>query len=81
MIKLDFEFASNYGVYRDALNLPEDHTYTDDEINAMKLARFNNWIAIVENPPVPQSEFVEIDGVTYEKVDIDGQVVLKPVGV
>ena len=81
MIKIDFEFESNFGVYRDALHLHEDHSFTDDEINAMKLERFNNWIYAVENPPTPETEYIEIDGVQYEKVEIDGQVVLKPVGV
>lgn len=58
MIKIDFEFESNFGVYRDALYLPEDHTYTDDEINAMKQERFDNWIAVVTAPPVETVEEV-----------------------
>ena len=81
MIKIDFEFESNFGVYRDALYLPEDHTYTDDEINAMKQERFDNWIAVVTAPPVETvEEVVEIEGVQYEKVEIEGQTVLKPIG-
>lgn len=51
MIKIDFEFDSKYGVFRDALHLPEDHTYTEAEIEAMKQQRFDNWIAIIEAPP------------------------------
>ena len=81
MIKIDFEFETKYGVYRDALYLPDDHTYTQDEITAMELERVNHWIYEVENPPEPEPEIVVIDGVEYEKVEIDGQIVLKPVGV
>lgn len=81
MIKIDFEFESNYGVYRDALYLDNDNSLTEQEIEALKLERFNNWVYAVENPPPPASEFVEIDGIQYEKVEIDGQVVLKPVEV
>lgn len=50
MIKIDFEFESKYGVYRDALHLPEDHGLSDEQIAAMKQQRFDNWIAIIETP-------------------------------
>jgi hypothetical protein len=53
MIKIDFEFDTPYGVFRDALHLPVDHTYTDAEIQAMKEQRRDNWIAIVSAPPEP----------------------------
>lgn len=56
MIKIDFEFDTQYGVFRDALHLPEDHTYTDAEIQAMKEQRRDNWIAIVSAPPVDQPQ-------------------------
>lgn len=81
MIKIDFEFQTPYGVFRDALYLPEAHAYTQEQIVELQSERLNNWLYAVENPPQPAPETVEIDGVTYEKVEIDGQVVLKPVGV
>jgi hypothetical protein len=52
MIKIDFEFDSPHGVFRDALHLPEDHTFTDEEIQAMKQQRYDNWWAAVNTPPV-----------------------------
>jgi hypothetical protein len=55
MIKIDFEFDSQYGVFRDALHLPENHGMTDAEIQAMKQQRFDNWIAIVTAPPVEEA--------------------------
>jgi len=51
MIKIDFEFDSQYGVFRDALHLPDDHTFTDDEIQAMKQQRYDNWLTIINAPP------------------------------
>jgi hypothetical protein len=63
MIKIDFEFDSPYGVFRDALHLPEDHTFTDDEIQAMKQQRYDNWWAIV-NPPPEDVVDVEVTDVT-----------------
>lgn len=52
MVKIDFEFDTPYGVFRDALHLPDDHTLTDAEIQSMKQQRVDNWIAAVTAPPV-----------------------------
>lgn len=79
MLKIDFSFDTQYGVFRDALYLPDDHGLADDEIAAMQQERLNNWLNVVENPPAPMPETIELDGVVYEKVDVDGQIVLKPV--
>lgn len=51
MIKIDFEFDSRFGVFRDALHLPEDHGLTDQEIEDLKKQRYDNWIAVLETPP------------------------------
>ena len=70
MIKMDFEVETKHGKYRDALYLPEGHTHTMAEIEAMKQERVDNWITAIENPPViPQEpEYIEVDGVKYMKV-------------
>ena len=78
-MKIDFEFTTPYGVFRDALYLDDDHQLTEAEVNALKQERLDNWLAAIESPPEPEPETVEIDGVLYEKVDVDGQTVLKPV--
>lgn len=52
MIKIDFEFETPHGVFRDALHLPDDHGMTDEQIDAMKTQRVDNWIAIVTAPSV-----------------------------
>lgn len=59
MVKIDFEFDSQYGVFRDALHLPDDHGMSDVEIAAMKQQRFDNWIAIVTAPPAEEITPVE----------------------
>ena len=59
MIKIDFEFDSPYGVFRDALHLPDDHGMTDDQIQAMKQQRFDNWLAIINSPPVEEPPVTE----------------------
>lgn len=70
MIKIDFEYDTPHGVFRDALHLPDGHGFSDSEIEAMKEQRRDNWIAVVTAPPVeePAPEYVEIDGVRYVKV-------------
>lgn len=60
MVKIDFEFDSPYGVFRDAIHLPDDHGLTDDQIQAMKQQRFDNWLAIVNAPPVEEPPVQEV---------------------
>jgi hypothetical protein len=77
MIKIDFEFDSPHGVFRDALHLPEDHTFTDAEIEAMKQQRYDNWWAIVNAPPsetveetpAPPAQTITIAGATYSLLE------------
>lgn len=47
MIKIDFERGEEPMIFRDALYLPDDHTMTDVEIEALKQQRYENWIALV----------------------------------
>jgi hypothetical protein len=46
-MKIDFSFDTQYGNFSDAIVLPDDHTLTDDEIEAMKQQQLNNWLAII----------------------------------
>lgn len=50
MIKIDFEFETPHGVFRDALYLPDDHTLSDADIEALKQQRVDNWLALVSAP-------------------------------
>ena len=56
MVKIDFEVETKHGVYRDAILLPNDHSYSSDEIEKMKRGRVDNWIYVVENPPMLEGE-------------------------
>lgn len=54
-MKIDFEFSHPvYGIFRDALNLPDDHRLSDEEIESAKQQRFDRWVAHIETPPVEQ---------------------------
>jgi hypothetical protein len=55
MIKIDFEITQNGYTFKDAIHLPEDHQYTEAEIEAMKQARFDNWYAVITAPPAEET--------------------------
>jgi hypothetical protein len=60
-MKIDFEFETQYGMFRDALHLPDDHGLSEDEINAMKQQRVNNWINIVtEASNAPSTDVIDV---------------------
>lgn len=71
MIKIDFEFDSPYGVFRDALHLPQDHALTDAEIQAMKQERYDSWWAIVTAPPTEND--VEATPTPVASINIAGE--------
>ena len=54
MQQIIFEFNTKHGVLRDDLYLEDDHTFTPEEVDAMKLERLNNWWAVVD----PDNELV-----------------------
>jgi hypothetical protein len=53
-MKIDFFFITPHGTFADALHLPDDHTYTEQEIQAMQQQRLDNWLAVVTAPPVEE---------------------------
>jgi len=59
-MKIDFSFSSQYGTFSDALHLPDDHGLSDEQIEAMKQARFDNWIAVITAPPVEETPTEEV---------------------
>jgi hypothetical protein len=77
-MRIDFSVETSHGKFCDALYFADDAVPDNATIEAMKQQRVDNWIAVVTAPPAP--EYVEIDGVQYEKIELDGQIVLKPVG-
>ena len=53
-IKIEFTMYHEDIPYGDALWLPADHTFTEAEIEAMKLERFNAWVAVITGANQPQ---------------------------
>lgn len=75
-MEINYKFDSKYGKFEDTLYLPDDHTYTQEQIKEIQQSRFNLWLQTVENPS--SNPFTEINGVLYEKIDHEGQLFLKP---
>lgn len=51
MIKIDFTKTTPSGsIYSDAIYLPEDHTFTEEEIEAMKQKRYDDWLEYLTTP-------------------------------
>lgn len=50
-MKINFTFDTKYGYFSDALVLPDNHTFTDSEIEVIKQERLSDWIAIITAPP------------------------------
>lgn len=50
-MQIIFEHTYNGIMFRDALYLPDDHTHTNAEIDAMKQERINNWVLLITSAP------------------------------
>ena len=69
-MKIDFQFDTPHGKFADALHLPDDHTFTETEIQAMKEQRRDNWISIVTAPPVEEPDTTkEVAGEVYQRLE------------
>lgn len=59
-MKIDFEIETKYGLYRGAIDTPIN--LSNEQIEAIKTERINNWIAIIEAPCESPNEFKEVIG-------------------
>jgi hypothetical protein len=64
-MKIDFEFITHLGVFRDAIHLTDDHGLSEQEILLMKQERLDRWIAVVTAPEVDPT----LDVITAPEVD------------
>ena len=76
MVKIDFEFDSPHGVFRDALHLPDDHGLSQDEINSMQQQRLDNWVAVITAPPTFTEANYVLDADGNMVFDADGNPVI-----
>ena len=60
-MQIRFSFDTIHGTYSDALNLPDDHTYTEAEIEAMKQEHLAFWIAAIETMIAEQQAALSVE--------------------
>ena len=54
MTKIDFEFETEYGLFRDALVFPDDiELPSDQELEVLKQQRLQDWVYAITHP-VPE---------------------------
>jgi hypothetical protein len=51
-MQIRFSYETKYGTFSDALNLPDDHSYTDVQLEAMQEQRRDNWIAYIDSTQI-----------------------------
>lgn len=63
MIQIDFIKSDPTGAYTysDALYLADDHSFTEEEIESMKQARFDKWLTFITTPLEHHIEEVAIE--------------------
>lgn len=54
-MQIRFSYETKYGLFSDALNIPDNHTFSDQEIEDMKQQRVDNWIAYIDSTQDAQS--------------------------
>ena len=50
MISIDFEMSKDGYTFKDAIVLPDDHKLSEEDIEAIKQKRFDDWYALVTAP-------------------------------
>jgi len=52
MLTIPFEKSDGSYLMKDALVLPDDHAFTEDELEAMKQGRFDDWCLAINPSPI-----------------------------
>lgn len=69
-MQIRFTFDTQFGQFSDALNLPDDHTFTDVELEDMKQARLTSWITVITTPALE-----EIPELVLEEIPVPDEVI------
>lgn len=58
-MQIRFSFHTKYGLFSDALNLPDDHQYNEYELEEMKVERRDKWISHIDNTQIDNNTIQE----------------------
>ncbi len=71
-MQIRFSYETKYGTFSDALNLPDDHTFTEQELITMQEQRRDNWIAYIDSTQIDivvEEQTNSSETVTEEQTD------------
>lgn len=51
MVKIDFEMTDGTYTLRDAIVLPDNHNFSEAQIEEIKQQRWDNWLKVITTPP------------------------------
>jgi hypothetical protein len=60
MIKIEFEKSDGLYKFRDAIVLPENHQYTEQQLEDMKEERFQSWLSMITESSEDEDALDEI---------------------
>ena len=55
-MQIRFSFQTKYGLFSDALNLPDNHQYDEYELEEMKKERRDKWILHIDNTQIDSNQ-------------------------
>ncbi len=67
-MQIRFSYETKYGTFSDALNLPDDHGFTEEELINMQEQRRDNWIAYIDTTHVESATEEQIIQETSELI-------------
>jgi hypothetical protein len=59
-MQIRFSYETKYGTFSDALNLPDDHGFTEEELITMQEQRRDNWITYIDT--------IQVEPATEEQI-------------
>jgi hypothetical protein len=71
-MQIRFSYETKYGRFSDALNLPDDHEFTEQELITMQEQRRDNWIAYIDSTQIDivvEEQTNSSETVTEEQTD------------
>ena len=48
-MKIDFSRKHELGIFKDSIVLPDDHTLSEEEIDAIQEERFQSWVSMMQD--------------------------------
>lgn len=78
-MQIRFSFDTKYGKFSDALNLPDDHAYTEEELNLMKEQRRDNWVAYIDSTQIETISETPTETTSDTPTEVSSETPIEPI--